>query len=188
MSNAEGGQESGIDRLVREARDDAEFFHNLIYDTEAVLGRLDYLTRQEKARILEIDPDALVAGFARGQWPGAGLTLLSPEACGVSCGGSCSASCAGTCAGSCGGSCGGSCAASCGGSCGASCASSCVGSCGVSCAASESIRFPQSGEGDVVQGDDLLGDAAEVLVPAVNAVRDQITQAHFSRFRRQSDR
>lgn len=173
-------EESGLDRLVREAREDPAFFHDLVYNTEDVIGRLDYLSRQEKASILSIDPDSLVVGIAGRLQPGGEL-----EVCGVSCGGSCGATCAASCAGSCGASCGGSCQSSCAGTCGGSCGASCTGSCAGSCAGScvGSGDIPQFG-GDLVLPGDLIIDPVE----AVSVVREKVAVANFSRFNRQLGR
>jgi hypothetical protein len=169
---------SGINRLVQEARDDPQFFHDLIYNTERVIGRLDYLSRQEKAGILAIDPDSLVVGIAGRLKPG---TVV--EVCGASCGGSCGATCAASCAGSCGASCGGSCQNSCGGTCGGSCGASCDSSCAASCAAScvASGDMPQFGQDVVLPPGDILDDPVQVR----DIVREKIRVANFSRFNRQ---
>jgi hypothetical protein len=167
----------GLDKLVQEAREDPKFFHDLIYNTESVVGRLDYLSRQEKAGILSIDPDSLIVGIAGRLRPGGEV-----EVCGASCGGSCGATCAASCAGSCGASCGGSCQNSCAGTCGGSCGASCENSCAASCAAScvGSGDLPQFGQ-DVVLPEDIIADP----VQAVAVVREKIGVANFSRFSRQ---
>jgi hypothetical protein len=163
--------------LVREARQDSQFFHDLIYNTESVIGKLDYLSRQEKASILAIDPDSLVIGVAGKFRPGGDV-----EVCGVSCAGSCGGTCAASCAGSCGASCGASCqnscAGTCGGSCGASCDSSCAGSCAASCVASGDMPLFGS---DRVLPADIIEDPAR----AVSLVREKIQSANFSSFTRQ---
>jgi len=90
-----------MERLVKQAKSDAQFFHNLIWNTEKALDSLDYLTRQEKASILAINPEDLVVGLATGKLIDPGIVAT----CGISCGASCGGSCGGTCGGSCGGSC-----------------------------------------------------------------------------------
>lgn len=176
-SRKRGGDESGLDRLVREARADPEFFHDLIFNTEEVISRLGYLSRQEKAGILATDPDSLIIGLASSVTVGGDV-----EVCGASCAGSCGGTCAASCAGSCGASCGGSCQNSCGGTCGGSCGASCDSSCAASCAASciASGDFPQFG-GDVVLPGDVIEDVTQVVV----LVTEQVQAANFSRFSRQ---
>jgi hypothetical protein len=102
----------GIERLVKQAKSDSDFFHNLIWNTEKVLGSLEYLSREEKASILAVKPDELVAGLASGKVGGLGRGPVAAD-CGATCGASCGASCGATCGGSCGGSCTVTCAASC---------------------------------------------------------------------------
>jgi len=125
-----GSEEAGLKKLIEQARSDPKFFHDLVFNTEHTITRLDYLTRREKAAILMVDPDRLVAGLVGKVDPG------SVEVCGVSCAGSCGGTCLASCVGSCGGSCGGSCESSCGATCGASCAGSCGNSCADSCVGS----------------------------------------------------
>jgi len=169
-----------LDRLVREAREDPQFFHDLIYNTESVIDRLDYLSREEKAGILVTDPDSLVVGIAGKLRPGGDIEVCGAS-CGGSCGGTCAASCAGSCGASCGGSCQNSCGGTCGGSCGASCDSSCAASCAASCVASGDMQ--QFGQ-DVVLPGDLLEDPVQVAA----IVREKIEVANFSKFNRQLGR
>lgn len=170
-------RQKGLDRLVEEARRDPQFFHDLIFNTETVIERLDYLSRQEKAGILAVDPDSLVIGIAGSIRPG-GEAAVCGASCGGSCGGTCAASCAGSCGASCGGSCQNSCAGTCGGSCGASCDSSCAGSCVTSCVVSGDM--PQFGQ-DVILEADMIADPAEALA----VVAEKIEVANFSKFSRQ---
>lgn len=94
-----------LERLIKQAKTDSQFFHDLVWDTEKVLGSVSYLSRGEKAAILAISPEDLVAGLATGRLGGG-----APAA---ECGGTCGASCGGSCGASCGGSCTVTCAASC---------------------------------------------------------------------------
>lgn len=94
----------GLQRLVKQAKSDPQFFHDLIWNTESALGSVGYLSRLEKAAILAIRPEDLVVGLASGL---AGGTIAA------NCGGTCGASCGGSCGASCGGSCTVTCAASC---------------------------------------------------------------------------
>lgn len=74
-------------KLVEQAREDPEFFHALVFDTENVLGKLDYLDRNAKASLVAISPEQIVA-------------ILVGEV--GYCGNTCSSSCDNTCGGSCG--------------------------------------------------------------------------------------
>jgi hypothetical protein len=164
----------GIKKLIHETRANAQFFHDLVWDTEKTIAQIDYLTRQEKANILSLKPENVIVGLV-----GAGRGVTPIEVCGVSCGGSCGGTCAASCAGSCGASCGGSCenscAGTCGGSCGASCGNSCAGSCAASCVAS----------GDRFQFDDFVtlpGESVEQTIIA--EIRVRLNPENFSRFQR----
>lgn len=97
---------SGVERLLQEAREDATFFHELVFNAEEVIGRLDYLTRAEKASIVALDPADLVAGLAG--------HILTPDGLVSGCGSSCGDSCNYTCVGSCGHTCSSSCDTTCG--------------------------------------------------------------------------
>jgi hypothetical protein len=108
MTRTLDAQNDGVQRLVKQAKDDPKFFHDLIWKTEETLVSLTFLSRAEKSAILAIKPEDLVVGLATG-----GVGAIA-AACGATCGASCGASCGATCGGSCGGSCSATCAASCG--------------------------------------------------------------------------
>jgi hypothetical protein len=93
-----------LQRLVEEARGDQQFFHDLMFDPEQVIGKLEYLSREQKARVLELRIEDVFIDILRPQ-----------EMCGDTCG---SASCTGTCGEK---SCDGTCASSCGNTCSSSC-------------------------------------------------------------------
>jgi hypothetical protein len=38
-----------IEKLVKQAREDPQFFHDLVFNTEKTLGKLDYLDRPTNA-------------------------------------------------------------------------------------------------------------------------------------------
>jgi hypothetical protein len=95
-----------LEKLVNQAKSDPKFFHDLVWNTERILDSISYLSREEKASILSIKPEDLVAGLATGVI-GPGVGPISE------CGGTCGASCGGSCGASCGGSCTVTCAASC---------------------------------------------------------------------------
>ncbi len=100
MTSAEG-----IKRLVEEARKNAQFFHDLVFDPEKVILSLDYLDRRTKGALLQLNPSKLFQNI---------IPTVAAE-CGDTCGGSsCSSTCgSGSCIGTCGSSCGGTCASSC---------------------------------------------------------------------------
>lgn len=168
-----GSDDPGLRKLIEQARADPKFFHDLVYDTEKTITRIDYLTRREKAAILMIDPDRLVAGLIGKVNPGG-----SVEVCGVSCAGSCGATCMASCVGSCGGSCGGSCESSCGATCGASCAGSCGNSCADSCVGS------CVGSGALQNPGDYVTLPESVSEQIVKQIQTQIEGQNFSRFSR----
>jgi hypothetical protein len=99
-----------LDRLVKQAREDPAFFHDLVFAPEKTLAKLDYLDRREKGMIVSINPEDVIAGLA-------GL-LMNPagdvSVCGISCDPSCDSTCG---EGSCFGTCiSGSCSQTCGSS------------------------------------------------------------------------
>ena len=172
---------TGRQRLIAEAKDDPQFFRDLVWDTDAVIDRVDYLTDGQKAALRAVQPEDLVVGLVAHRE----LTVLDPfdltTVCGASCGASCAGSCASTCFGSCGGSCGGSCesscGATCGGSCGASCGTSCAGSCVTSCVVS----------GDIAHlGDELvtIPDQLDLTATIQNEIQAVAGGATFTKFNR----
>jgi hypothetical protein len=164
----------GIGKLIKEARGNAQFFHDLVWNTEKTITSLDYLTRLEKARILAVNPESVVSGLVTG-----GLGTSPVEVCGASCGGSCGGTCAASCVGSCGGSCGGSCDNSCGGTCGGSCGTSCGNSCADSCVGSCVTSGNLGQYGEYVS---LPGEALQAQIVA--QIRQSLNAASFSRFER----
>lgn len=100
-------------RLLEEARADPELFHDLVFDPEAVIGRLDYLDRRTKGRIVGLDPEEFLARLETGR---SSVGVRGDRDCTYSCGGG---SCAKTCGErSCGETCGYSCGLTCSHSCG----------------------------------------------------------------------
>jgi hypothetical protein len=95
-----------LDELVNRARDDANFFHQLVFNPEEVLGKLDFLPRREKGMIVSLAPEDVIAGLA-------GL-LVNSDLTVADCGDSCGNSCTQTCDASCGSTCGSSCQKTCG--------------------------------------------------------------------------
>ncbi len=112
-----GNLEKGMKRLVDEVKADPQLLHNLLFATEETIGKLDYLDRRQKAAILALQPEDVVAGMAG--------TIFNPGGGVQVCGASCQASCTNTCGA---------------GSCDGTCASSCTDTCGsVSCGSTTSI-------------------------------------------------
>jgi len=97
----------GLADLIRKAKDDPKFFHSLIWDTEKAVSSVDFLSREEKAEIMRINPEDLVVGLATGRFnsgPSVDRYSSCGGSCGVSCGASCGISCGVSCASSCGAS------------------------------------------------------------------------------------
>jgi hypothetical protein len=94
--------------LIKKAKEDPNFFHRLVFETEDTLASLDFLSRREKSALMRIEPEDLIVGLATGDFGAIGVV----EECGSSCGSSCGGSCGGSCGISCGVSCGTSCAVS----------------------------------------------------------------------------
>lgn len=62
-----------LEELIGRARSDPEFFHQLVFKPEAILGKLEFLGRREKGMILTIAAEDVVAGLAGLVDPGAGV-------------------------------------------------------------------------------------------------------------------
>ena len=56
----------GISKLIAKAREDAAFFHQLVWKPEAVLASLDFLSREEKAALVALNPEDLVVNLVTG--------------------------------------------------------------------------------------------------------------------------
>jgi hypothetical protein len=50
------------------AKEDPKFFHSLVWDTEKVLGSIDFLSREERAAIMRTSPEHLVVALATGRF------------------------------------------------------------------------------------------------------------------------
>src|SRR5436309_2064330 len=55
-----------IEKLVKQAREDPSFFHDLVFNTEKALGKIDYLDRPTKGAILAINPEEVISWIAGG--------------------------------------------------------------------------------------------------------------------------
>lgn len=53
-----------LQKLVEQARNDPQFFHALVFDTESVLKQIDYLDRAAKAALVAISPEEVIATIA----------------------------------------------------------------------------------------------------------------------------
>jgi hypothetical protein len=90
-----------VSKIMKKAKEDPQFFHELIFDTEKAIAKLD-VDRRIKGRLLSISPEnalaAIIAGVGIGgemrEGPGV-LRMGCPHTCGVSCRWTCSAH--GTC-------------------------------------------------------------------------------------------
>lgn len=101
-----------INRLVKQARNDPEFFHALVFDPEKVFSQVDYLNHNAKSLLQTIKPEYLIS---------ATVTTIFSASCDANTTCSCTS---GTCGGpTCGGS---TCDVTCSGdSCGSTCGNSC---------------------------------------------------------------
>lgn len=76
-----------LEQLAAQARSDPAFFHALVFDTEKVLAKLDYLDRSAKASLVAISPEEII-GILVGKLNYCGFTCS--DSCGFTCGaGSC---------------------------------------------------------------------------------------------------
>lgn len=114
----------GTRRLIEEAKKNPDLLHALVFDTEKAIASLDYLNRRQKASMLSLRPEDVMAGLVG--------SIINPGGSVEFCGSSCSDSCTNTCGA---------------GSCDGTCASSCTNTCGsISCGDTTSIvndRFAQ---------------------------------------------
>jgi hypothetical protein len=72
-----------LDRLVEQAQNDPEFFHGLVFKPEETLAKIDFLDRQEKARILELNPEDVIAGLCG--VPGLDCDYTCLDTCDITC-------------------------------------------------------------------------------------------------------
>jgi hypothetical protein len=73
-------------KLVEQAKSDSQFFHDLVFSPEKVIGGLDYLDKKTKGAIVGMSPEEVI---------GAAITELA--GCDVTCTSSCGATCAQSC-------------------------------------------------------------------------------------------
>lgn len=62
MKNTE--QIEAMRKLIKQAKDDPHFFHDLYWNTEKALNSIDYITPQQKAALQEYKPEDLLIGIA----------------------------------------------------------------------------------------------------------------------------
>lgn len=72
-----------IDRLIEQAKNDPAFFHGLVFKPEETLAKIDYLDRAEKARILELSPEDVIAGLTGVEGAECNYTCL--DTCDITC-------------------------------------------------------------------------------------------------------
>jgi hypothetical protein len=100
-------KQEALERLVQQAKDDPAFFHQLIFDPEAAIGRLEYVDRREKARLIALSPEDVFSGLLGLIRAPGGNAAVCDYSCEDSCDDTCgSGSCFGTCMSSCGHTCG----------------------------------------------------------------------------------
>jgi hypothetical protein len=80
-------EREALNRLVEQAQNDPAFFHGLVFKPEETLAKVDYLERQEKARILELKPEDVIAGLCGVAGSECNYTCL--ESCAFTCDESC---------------------------------------------------------------------------------------------------
>ena len=84
-----------LSRLIEQAREDPQFFHELVFNTENVLANLDYLDRTARGNLLAASPEEVVSGLVGGRVTGVGGLPLA--GCDVTCTSSCGATCNDSC-------------------------------------------------------------------------------------------
>ena len=72
-----------LDRLIQQAQNDPSFFHGLVFKPEETLAKIDYLERHEKAKILELSPEDVIAGLAG--VPGLQCNYTCLDTCDITC-------------------------------------------------------------------------------------------------------
>jgi hypothetical protein len=93
-------------RIAERAKTDSAFFHALIYNPDRALADFPDLSREDRARILGINPEAVIERLLVAAMK-CGLTC-GDDSCGNTCGErSCDVTCVSSCSGhTCKGSCG----------------------------------------------------------------------------------
>ena len=74
-----------LDRLIEQAKSDPAFFHGLVFKPEETLARVDYLDRHDKAKILDLKPEDVIAGLAGLGSPSLACDYTCLESCGITC-------------------------------------------------------------------------------------------------------
>jgi hypothetical protein len=74
-----------LDRLIEQAKSDPAFFHGLVFKPEETLAQVDYLDRQDKAKILELNPEDVIAGLAGVGSPSLQCDYTCLDSCGITC-------------------------------------------------------------------------------------------------------
>lgn len=102
-----------LEKIVEMAKKDPKFFHDLVFNSEETISKLDFLDRRGKASLIALSPNEVIAGLI-----GVGGWLSTKDIvneCGTTCGNkSCSDTCGDrSCFGTCQSSCTDTCASSC---------------------------------------------------------------------------
>jgi hypothetical protein len=87
-----------VSKIMKKAKEDPQFFHELIFDTEKAIAKLD-VDRRIKGRLLSISPEnalaAIIAGVGIGGVRGEGPGVFVVPVCTISCTASCQYTCGG---------------------------------------------------------------------------------------------
>jgi hypothetical protein len=54
-------ERNAMQRLIDQAKSDPKFLHALVFNTESVLGQIDYLDRGSKAALVGASPEEKIA-------------------------------------------------------------------------------------------------------------------------------
>jgi len=91
MDTTENKETNPLKRLVEEAKNNPQFFHDLVFNPEKAIAKIDYLDRRIKGAIVATSPEgligSLVAGPGRTNWCDVTCTSSCGQTCtGKSCG------------------------------------------------------------------------------------------------------
>lgn len=74
--------ERDFEALVAKAKEDRQFFHDLVFDTERAIDGLDFLSGDDKERILGVTPGDVLKGILAGAKSKCGVTVQCTRTCG----------------------------------------------------------------------------------------------------------
>ena len=72
-----------IERLVKQAKEDPQFFHDLVFDPEKTISKIDFLNGGAKGNLFAITPEDAIKRIISGKDKNTSLK------CQYTCGGSC---------------------------------------------------------------------------------------------------